>query len=232
MAIRESEVDELIREMSSPSFLNSNFGFPVNALMDMTKLILGGHSFGGLTAIHVAEKDPRIKAVFTFDPWVWARNTEILSGDLKIRVPSMHILTEGFDTQVEKYFNYNTEHSLENLLSNSTGKIHEMIVFNEINHYHQTDAVCIAPLECMVKSQSRPHHNVADIYLLNTQALMIFLHKTGFNRSFDPERLKYRIKEYEKKFFNYKFRLGEQITNEVTMEEGLPLCEKDSSQSK
>jgi hypothetical protein len=40
-------------------------------------LILGGHSFGGLTAISVAEKDTRIKAIFTFDPWIWARNDDI-----------------------------------------------------------------------------------------------------------------------------------------------------------
>lgn len=47
-------------------------------------MILGGHSFGGLTAISVAEKDTRIKAIFTFDPWIWARNDDIELGNLKL----------------------------------------------------------------------------------------------------------------------------------------------------
>ena len=63
----------------------------------------------------------------------------------------------------------------------------------------------------MVKSSVRPHYNVADIYLLNTQAAMVFLHKIGLNNSFDVERLKYRIKSYEKKFLKYKFRYGEEV---------------------
>jgi hypothetical protein len=50
----------------------------------MQKLIVGGHSFGGLTAISVAEKDNRVKAVFTFDPWIWARNDDIENGKLKL----------------------------------------------------------------------------------------------------------------------------------------------------
>lgn len=67
----------------------------------------------------IAEKDPRIKAVITFDPWVWARNHDIITNNFKIKVPSMHIITEGFDTIVEKYFNYNTELSMEKLISQS-----------------------------------------------------------------------------------------------------------------
>ena len=52
--------------------------------MDCGKLIIGGHSFGGMTAISVAEKDNRIKAVFTFDPWTWARNEEIIDDKLQL----------------------------------------------------------------------------------------------------------------------------------------------------
>ena len=42
--------------------------------MDLSKLIVGGHSFGGMTAIEVAQSEKRVKAVFSFDPWLWPRH--------------------------------------------------------------------------------------------------------------------------------------------------------------
>lgn len=55
--------------------------------IESDKLILGGHSFGGVTAISVAEKDSRVKAVFSFDPWTWPRNDVILSDKFCLKVP-------------------------------------------------------------------------------------------------------------------------------------------------
>lgn len=136
--------------------------------MDLSKLIIGGHSFGGLTALCIAEKDPRVKAVFTFDPWIWSRNQDILTNNFKISVPTIHIVTEGFDPMVEKYFNYNTKRSLEYLLNQASSKKHELIIMKEVNHYHQTDAVIIVPLECAIKSLNKLHFNLGDLYLLNT----------------------------------------------------------------
>ena len=43
----------------------------------MEKLVMGGHSMGGITAIITSEADSRIKAVFTYDPWLWIRVEEI-----------------------------------------------------------------------------------------------------------------------------------------------------------
>ena len=33
---------------------------------------MGGHSFGGMTAILVTKKDKRVKACITLDPWLYA----------------------------------------------------------------------------------------------------------------------------------------------------------------
>ena len=55
--------------------------------MDLDKLILGGHSFGGMTAMQYARKDPRIKALFTLDPWLYPRKAEIEKGEFKIDLP-------------------------------------------------------------------------------------------------------------------------------------------------
>ena len=43
----------------------------------MSRLVIAGHSFGGITAMSVAAKDRRIKAVATLDPWLWPKITEI-----------------------------------------------------------------------------------------------------------------------------------------------------------
>ena len=38
-----------------------------------------------MTALAVAEKDPRVKFVFTFDPWIWAKQAEMNEGAVKLK---------------------------------------------------------------------------------------------------------------------------------------------------
>lgn len=63
----------MIDDLFIENFLQTTLGFGPSAQMDLERLIIGGHSFGGMTAIEVAANDERIKAVFSFDPWLWAR---------------------------------------------------------------------------------------------------------------------------------------------------------------
>ena len=42
--------------------LHNVLNFPQDSRMDLSKLICGGHSFGGLTAISVTSQDPRVRA--------------------------------------------------------------------------------------------------------------------------------------------------------------------------
>ncbi len=48
---------------------------------------MGGHSFGGMTALAVAERDERIKAVFGLDAWLWCIHERIQCGEFKLNVP-------------------------------------------------------------------------------------------------------------------------------------------------
>jgi hypothetical protein len=45
--------------------------------MDLERLLMTGHSFGGMTSLIMAHQDERIKGVFTMDPWLWCRLEEI-----------------------------------------------------------------------------------------------------------------------------------------------------------
>lgn len=143
-----------------------NFGDEATLCFD--KLIIGGHSFGGMTALSVAEKDERIKAVFTFDPWVYARNDDIMNKNLVVTQPNFHVITSGFAPVVKKYFFYDTEESMKNLLAASTSNTKELAYLRGCNHYHQTDAICIVPIEVFIKSSNKPQINVCELYLLNT----------------------------------------------------------------
>jgi hypothetical protein len=106
---------------------------------------------------------------------------------------------------IEKHFFYNTDKSMQALLRNSKTEHQELITFREINHYHQTDAICIVPLEVCVKSSNKPHFNLAEIYLLNTQAVMLFLHKLGLTPTgFDRVKLSEHVNKHKQRFLEYR----------------------------
>jgi cephalosporin-C deacetylase-like acetyl esterase len=45
--------------------------------MDTNKLIVSGHSFGGMTAIATAKIDKRVKACCVLDGWLFCKDKEI-----------------------------------------------------------------------------------------------------------------------------------------------------------
>ena len=55
--------------------------------LDLDKFSIGGHSFGGQTAIAVSNKDPRVKATFAMDPWVWAITELVDQGTYEVKQP-------------------------------------------------------------------------------------------------------------------------------------------------
>ena len=65
--------------------LQHTLGFSENVKMDLTKLIIGGHSFGGMSSVYTAFRDPRIKTVFGFDAWVWAILSKAYAGKYIIK---------------------------------------------------------------------------------------------------------------------------------------------------
>ena len=75
--------------------------------------MLGGHSFGGLTSVAVAAQEPRVKAVFGFDAFLWPILDEVKSDSIILNQPHMHIVTEGFEPRVEHYFEYSTTEELK-----------------------------------------------------------------------------------------------------------------------
>lgn len=83
---RVAEVRALVDELFTTDFAE-RIGLPKGVKIDTGKLAIGGHSFGGMTAIHVAKDDNRIKVCGTLDPFLFSHHKEILAGDFALSVP-------------------------------------------------------------------------------------------------------------------------------------------------
>ena len=75
--IRESEISAVIDEISEEGFLQNKLGFPDRVRLDMSKLIVSGHSFGGGTTLGVTAADSRVTASIPSDPWLWPYHKDI-----------------------------------------------------------------------------------------------------------------------------------------------------------
>lgn len=87
LAIRVEECINLIDEIFEDKYAQETLGFDSEVRLETDKFSIGGHSFGGVTAIAVAEKDDRVKACFGMDPWTWAVNEKVDDGSFKVNCP-------------------------------------------------------------------------------------------------------------------------------------------------
>lgn len=65
--------------------MRSKLRFGSGVSLDMSSLIVAGHSFGGMTAIETAVLEPdRVKVCLTMDPWLFTRHEAILNKSYKL----------------------------------------------------------------------------------------------------------------------------------------------------
>lgn len=65
----------LIDEISKVDYLQTQ-GFPEGVTLDMDKLMVCGHSFGGVASIATAQCDDRVKVCLALDPWLMTIKNE------------------------------------------------------------------------------------------------------------------------------------------------------------
>lgn len=99
---RICEFSTFIDEMAKPDFLQKQLNFPPGIKLDFGKLIVNGHSMGGITSIGLAAKDPRIKACLSMDAWFFPFSDNLPNLSLKT-TPLMQITSSTyFDDRDEK----------------------------------------------------------------------------------------------------------------------------------
>ena len=64
--------------------------------VDATRLVLVGHSFGAATALSLAARDARVRAVVALDTWAFPLAPEVLRSGVRAGTPVLSLCGEGF----------------------------------------------------------------------------------------------------------------------------------------
>lgn len=84
------------------------------------------------------------------------------------------------------------------------GPNQELVMLIGVNHLHQHDSYLLDPLLAFLKSGVAPHFNVGDVYLLNTQCLLKFLHRCDLhNDTFDVKVVDRNIAKLKDQYIAY-----------------------------
>lgn len=154
--------------MFEDKYAQNTLNFDVNVVLDLDKLSVGGHSFGAMTGIAVANEDERAKASFGLDPWIWTNVEEIDEGKFTVDKPNCYIISESFPAEVLHFFDYDTVKCLKIMQESSSSNEKELVIVKETGHYHQCDAVVLVPLESFLRTGFKFQLNYTDLYLLHS----------------------------------------------------------------
>lgn len=107
------------------------------------KIMISGHSFGGVTAIYTSLRDDRITGgVVCFDPYLFPMKDEYLTKQL--RIPLIVICTESFDRSIRYAENHER---IEKIFMNSSQKNKNLnFICKGSDHLHQCDMVFFFPV--------------------------------------------------------------------------------------
>ena len=150
---RRDECIKLIDEIEQTDYLQT-LDFEKGADLDMSKLVVAGHSNGGSTAMAVAEADSRVKCLLTHDPWLYPLQFDIWGkfGGFKGRkVDTQNVYTGSFYEFSDKgmpphYAGFSSRDQLDYLTRvHMAGSLVENIKLEGIHHSHQHDR-CITNL--------------------------------------------------------------------------------------
>lgn len=136
LEIRIGECINLIDEICEDKFAQDTLGFLPEVKLGIDKISMGGHSFGGVTAIATSARDERIKATFGMDPWTWAINEDIDAGTFKLKQPQLYLVSEGFTPDVQKVFEYDTIEYLKKIQETCECHKTEMLLIKDTHHLH------------------------------------------------------------------------------------------------
>ena len=93
LGIRREEIKQFIDLLEDSEAINKELNFDSPIDIDKDNIIMGGHSMGGMTTIETSRQDTRIKALFSFDPWLWCVLDEIQNEGYGVKQPQFHIVT-------------------------------------------------------------------------------------------------------------------------------------------
>lgn len=118
---------------------SGNLKSQLNGQLDLDKIAVGGHSYGGATSITASAWDSRIKACIGLDPWVSPVPKSVLK--LGLSIPHLILMRPSWENS-DYPDNYV---SLDTLLSLSSGSIYPLIL-KESEHLDFSDIPLFSPI--------------------------------------------------------------------------------------
>lgn len=161
---RQKELTALINELEkNQEQPGSYLGIKhhMNSL-DMSKLVLSGHSFGGITALNQANVDSRVKATFTFDPWMFIHSEKILKDEWLVKQPMAIIQSETFGSTLS----YPMEEVNTSLVSQNENSLYAAV--KGCDHHDQTDVPLVIPLEIGASKLKMPKTNHHELLMVHS----------------------------------------------------------------
>lgn len=138
------------------------------------KLMLGGHSFGGITSIYTSLLDNRVKGgLICLDPYIFPMKDEFLSKNVKL--PILAINTESFDGSIKYAENMKRLDKIFNGNSEKNRSIN--LICRRSDHLHQCDLVFFfSEFMKLIKFINRKG-DVLTITEINSKVMLLFMNE-------------------------------------------------------
>ena len=176
--------------------LNVSELFKRTVSIDLEKIMLGGHSFGGVTAIYTALKDKRVRGgIVCMDPYIFPMKDEFL--EKKLNLPILVINTESFDNTIR--YAENKERIQKLLKINDNNEKSLNVICKGSDHLHQCDLVFFFPIFMKFIKFINSKSNVLAIVEYNKFLLQLFIDKVILNGE-NVESVVQKVKDHQ--FYN------------------------------
>ncbi|CDW83146.1 platelet-activating factor acetylhydrolase [Stylonychia lemnae] len=200
---RVEEIITFMDELLQQNIVEKKLGF-LDIKFATDKLIISGMSFGGITALKVAQKDMRPRAVLVFDPWLFPCFEEIYGGGVKIFQPIQVIFTEYFPKFTHPLDIFGC---MKKLLDDSMNLKNEVLILKTGYHTDIVDYVLFQNLEFTLIEKRELYFDRHDIYFTANQLALHYLAKLDNATSHSAieilKQLDFRFKKYVKYDLEY-----------------------------
>ena len=144
VSIRKKQIDTRVQDIQFVTrelerIQSGALRHPLNGYLDLNKIGIAGHSFGGSTATLTAFKDDRFKAVVALDSWINPLPQEVL--DMGIIQPYLYM---GRPSWVDS--DYPSSISLSELLHRNNRGASYHITIKDTRHLNFIDAPLFSPI--------------------------------------------------------------------------------------
>jgi len=165
MKTRSSDISFIIDQLEKVH--SGEISSQLKHQLDLNKIAVGGHSYGGATALTSSALDSRIQACIGLDPWVSPVPKSVLHSGLT--VPQLHIIRPSWANS-DYPDNYK---SLDTILSSSSSQINRFIL-EDSEHLDYSDIPLFSPIIHWVMRDLSHLKTDVSIHLLN-QIIFEFL---------------------------------------------------------